>query len=210
MVATVVPMPRSAEETRRRILDAAEIRFATDGIAGATFADILEAAGQRNNSAVQYHFGDRMGLLEALTARRVDQMAVHRERLVDALPDKPSLRQLVEVIVSPLAAMLGDAGGSAYLRIQAELLAHPDRDELPDLLARPWSRPGLERVQALLVEHLPAHSRTLGEVRTVLSTTLIFHALADRARTTSGPDDHEEFVRGLVHAVVAILESPME
>lgn len=203
-------MPRSAEETRRRILDAAELRFAADGIAAATFADILEAAGQRNNSAIQYHFGDRIGLLEALTARRVEQMAVHRGGLVDALPAKPSIRDLVEVIVRPLAAMLGDDGGAAYLRIQAELLAHPNRDELPELLARPWARPGLERVQVLLADALPAHSRTLGEVRTVLSTTLIFHALADRARTTSGDDDHEDFVRGLVHAVVAILESPME
>ena len=203
-------MPRSAEDTRRRILDAAELQFAADGIAGATFADILEAAGQRNNSAIQYHFGDRMGLIEALTARRVDQMAVHRDELVDALPADPTVRQLVEVIVSPLAAMLGDPGGSAYLRIQAELLAHPNRDELPELLAHPWSRPGLERVQALLAEALPAHSRTLGEVRTLLATTLIFHSLADRARTTIGTDDDAEFVRGLVHAVVAVLETPMD
>lgn len=203
-------MPRSAEDTRRRILDAAELQFAADGIAGATFADILEAAGQRNNSAIQYHFGDRMGLIEALTARRVHQMAVHRDELVDALPAHPTVRQLVEVIVSPLAAMLGDPGGSAYLRIQAELLAHPNRDELPELLAHPWSRPGLERVQALLAEALPAHSRTLGEVRTLLATTLIFHSLADRARTTIGTDDDAEFVRGLVHAVVAVLETPMD
>ena len=202
-------MPRSAEDTRRRILDAAELQFAADGIAGATFADILEAAGQRNNSAIQYHFGDRVGLIEALTARRVDQMAVHRDQLVDALPADPSVRELVEVIVSPLAAMLGDPGGSAYLRIQAELLAHPNRDELPELLSRPWSRPGLERVQALLAEALPAHSRTLGEVRTLLATTLIFHSLADRARTTVRTDDDADFVRGLVHATVAVLETPM-
>lgn len=203
-------MPRSAEETRRRILDAAELRFAADGIAGATFADILEAAGQRNNSAIQYHFGDRMGLIEALTARRVEQMAVHRDQLVDALPAEPTVRQLVEVIVAPLAAMLGDPGGSAYLRVQAELLAHPNRDELPELLARPWSRPGLERVLGLLADALPEHSRTLGEVRTVLATTLIFHALADRARTTEDTTDHSEFVRGLVGATVAILASPMD
>ena len=137
-------------------------------------------------------------------------MAVHRDELVDALPPEPSVRQLVEVIVSPLAAMHGYPGGSAYLRIQAELLAHPNRDELPELLAQPWSRPGLERTQALLVDALPEHSRTLGAVRTVLATTLIFHSLADRARTTTGVDDHDDFVRGLVHATVAVLETPMD
>ncbi|WP_436793388.1 TetR/AcrR family transcriptional regulator [Actinospongicola halichondriae] len=203
-------MPRSADDTRRRILDAAESCFATDGIVGATFADILDAAGQRNNSAIQYHFGDRIGLLEAITSRRVEQMAVHRDRLLDDLPSEPTVRDLVEVIIAPLAAMLGEPGGSAYLRIQAELLAHPNRDELPELLSQPWSRPGLERVQALLVESLPPHSVVLGAVRTVLATTLIFHSLADRARLTDEAADHEDFVRGLVHAVVAILETVMD
>ncbi|MDE0802235.1 MAG: helix-turn-helix domain containing protein [Acidimicrobiales bacterium] len=203
-------MPRSADDTRRRILDAAEARFAADGIHAATFADILEAAGQRNNSAVQYHFGDRLGLLEAITIRRVDQMAAHREALLDALPSRAGVRQYVEVIVEPLAAMLDDPGGSAYLRIQAELLAHPDRDELSPLLAKPWARPGLERVQALLAAELPEHSRELARVRAVLATTLIFHSLADRARTTAADVDHTDFTRGLVHAVMAILSTPLE
>ena len=202
-------VPRSATETRRRILDAAERRFAEDGIVGATFADIIEDAGQRNNSAIQYHFGDRVGLLEAVTSRRVEQMARHREQLVEALPADPSLHRIVEVIVAPLAALLDDPGGAAYLRIQAELLAHPSREDLPPLLSEPWSRPGLARVTALLAEGLPDRSRSMAEVRRMLVTTLIFHALADRARV-GHVEDHEDFVRGLVAAVVAILETPME
>lgn len=203
-------VPRSAEETRRLILDAAERRFATDGLVGATFADIIEDAGQRNNSAIQYHFGDRIGLLEALTARRVQQLAAARERLVDALPPQASLHEIVAVIVGPLAAMLDDPGGSAYLQIQAELLAHPGRGEMSKLLAEPWTRSGLDRVGALLLDQLPAHSRRFAEVRRVLATTLIFHALADRARTTGLGVDHDDFVCGLVAATVAILETPMD
>lgn len=203
-------MPRSAEETRRLILDAAERRFAADGLIAATFADIIEDAGQRNKSAIQYHFGDRIGLLEAVTTRRVEQLAEHRERLVDALDQHPQITQIVEVIVLPLAALLSDPGGAAYMQIQAELLAHPARGEMPAVLTEPWSRVGLDRVGALLSERLPAHSRQLGHVRRVLATTLIFHSLADRARTTANDTDHSEFVRGLVAATVAILETPMD
>lgn len=203
-------MPRSAEETRRLILDAAERRFAADGLIGATFADIIEDAGQRNNSAIQYHFGDRIGLLEAVTARRVGQLAQHRERLAEALDQQPSIHEIVEVIVLPLADLLGDPGGAAYLQIQAELLAHPGRGEMPPLLTEPWSRAGLDRVGVLLGERLPPHSRRLGHVRRVLATTLIFHSLADRARTTATGTDHDEFVQGLVAATVAILEIPMD
>ncbi len=202
-------MPRSADETKRLLLDAAERRFAADGIMGATFADIIEDSGQRNNSAIQYHFGDRIGLLEAVTERRVRQMAVHRARLLDRLPADPDLRQVTEVIVLPLAALLSDPGGAAYLRIQAELLAHPARDTLPPMLAEPWSRPGLERAVGLLVAGLPEHSRSLGSVRRMLAVTLIFHALADRARTDS-TDGHDDFVRGLIVATVAILETPVD
>lgn len=199
-------MPRSADETRRRLLDAAELRFASDGIAGATFADITSDAGQRNNSAIQYHFGDRIGLLEAVTVRRVDQMAAHREVLVGALPAQPSVHEIVGVIVAPLAAMLDHRGGQAYLRIQAELLAQPARDDLPPVLAEPWSRPGLERVGELLLDRVPIDARPRARIRRLLATTLIFHALADRARA-SEVADHREFVDGLISATVAILES---
>ncbi len=208
MVGTVRAVPRSADETRRSILDAAERRFAADGIVGATFADIIDDADQRNNSAIQYHFGDRIGLLEAVTMRRVEEMALHREKLVAALGDRPTPDELVEVIVAPLAAMLTTAGGSGYLRIQAELLAHPSRESLPTMLAQPWSRPGLAEVLALLAAALPDRPQSSGTVRRDLVTSLIFHSLADRARSSAAGDDHTEFVRGLIGATVAILEMP--
>lgn len=200
-------MPRSADETRRRLLDAAEIRFASDGIVGATFADIISDAGQRNNSAIQYHFGDRIGLLEAVTVRRVDQMAAHRELLADALPAEPSVHEIVEVIVAPLAAMLVHPGGQAYLQIQAELLSQPSRSDLPPVLSEPWSRPGLERVGALLLDRVSIDVLPRARIRRLLATTLIFHALADRARASEGAD-HGEFVDGVISATVAVLESP--
>lgn len=176
----------------------------------ATFADIVDDAGQRNNSAIQYHFGDRIGLLEAITERRAQQMATHRDGLVADLPAHPTLDEVIEVVVHPLSALLRDPGGAAYLRIQAELLAHPARDELPRLLAEPWNRPGMERVLPLLFERLPAHSREHTQVRAILAVTLIFHSLADRARATTSCDDHAEFVRALVRGTVAILEAPLD
>jgi TetR/AcrR family transcriptional regulator, regulator of cefoperazone and chloramphenicol sensitivity len=206
-LATVTAVPRSADETRRLLLDAAEARFAADGIRGATFADIIADAGQRNNSAIQYHFGDRMGLLEAVTARRVAQLAAHRNALVDGLPADASVRDLVEVIVAPLAAMLDDRGGAAYLQIQAELLAEPARDRMPVMLSEPWARPGLERVGALLVDRLPLATGPETTIRALLATTLIFHALADRARATQPGTDHGPFVNGLISATVAVLET---
>jgi AcrR family transcriptional regulator len=45
---------------------AAEQPFAENGVDGVSLREIAVAAGQRNNSAAQYHFGTKQGLVEAV------------------------------------------------------------------------------------------------------------------------------------------------
>ena len=56
-------MPRDASDTRARLLAEAERLFAIRGVHETTTREITEAAGQRNVSAVTYHFGSRDALL---------------------------------------------------------------------------------------------------------------------------------------------------
>lgn len=63
----------SGPETRRKLLRAAEELFALKGVDGALTRDITRLAGQSNPSAVQYHFGSRQGLLDAVMAGRQDR-----------------------------------------------------------------------------------------------------------------------------------------
>jgi AcrR family transcriptional regulator len=64
-------MPRTsaaeAARTARRILEAAEARFAADGVAGAAIDDIARDAGV-TRGAVYHHYGDRRELLRAVVA----------------------------------------------------------------------------------------------------------------------------------------------
>ena len=70
-------------ETRARLLRAGERLFAERGIHQVRLREINALAGQRNSSALHYHFGDRDGLaveimrvhLEAIEARRVPLVA---------------------------------------------------------------------------------------------------------------------------------------
>ncbi len=55
-----------ARDTRQRLLEAAEERFATRGIDSVSLAEITTAAGLNNTGAVHYHFGGREELLEAI------------------------------------------------------------------------------------------------------------------------------------------------
>src|ERR687891_78479 len=90
---------RPTGTTAERLIAAAESLFATHGIDGVSLREINRAAGARNASALQYHFGDRDGLLRAV---------------------------LASALVRPSAAMLADGdGGPAYLQIMADLMNRP-------------------------------------------------------------------------------------
>jgi AcrR family transcriptional regulator len=90
--------------TRERLLRAAEKLFADRGVGRASTRAILQEAGQRNESALQYHFGGRDGLIEALYLDRGAQIAAERERMLAELSDSQdevSIRQLCEVAFLP-------------------------------------------------------------------------------------------------------------
>jgi AcrR family transcriptional regulator len=75
-------MARSGDEARTALLNASERLFALQGVETASLRDIAVEAGQRNNSAVQYHFGDREGLVAAVFTRRMDAINELRRTMI--------------------------------------------------------------------------------------------------------------------------------
>ena len=59
-------MDRRGRDARDKLVDAARDLFAERSIEGASLREITRAAGQANTSALQYHFGDRESLLDAV------------------------------------------------------------------------------------------------------------------------------------------------
>ncbi|MCY1296682.1 Bacterial regulatory protein, tetR family [compost metagenome] len=53
----------------RQMLDVAEVLFAERGIEAVSLREIVSESGQRNSSAVKYHFGTREDLILAVIAR---------------------------------------------------------------------------------------------------------------------------------------------
>jgi AcrR family transcriptional regulator len=99
------------ESTRLLILKKAEELFAHQGIAAVPLRDIGVAAGQKNNVAVQYHFGDKENLLREITAHRA---RVSEERRAELLADllaagkPPEIADLVRSWIDALAYHLGE------------------------------------------------------------------------------------------------------
>lgn len=123
----------SAERKKDHILDAAEALFADEGFGQVSIRDIADAA-QANVAAVNYHFGSKEKLFEALFARRVIPVNQHRLDMLAAAKargrgGKPALREVVEAFVRP-PLLLGDARshgaqGVVMMRFLSRMLAMP-------------------------------------------------------------------------------------
>jgi AcrR family transcriptional regulator len=197
--------PAARATGRDRILDAAEALFAERGIDGATVSAITAASGARNKSAVAYHFGSKVDLLEAVLARHLAVLDRRRDEMLERVEQlhDPTLDDVVDALVLPVAAQLDDPAGVRYLQIQAALLSYPRRAALPESLRDP--APRFERFGVQLRRVLG--DRQMSPATGVLLTSLVFHGLADFARTgPHGRTERDEFVGGLTAAVAGILQ----
>ncbi|HVM67499.1 MAG TPA: TetR family transcriptional regulator, partial [Acidimicrobiales bacterium] len=94
-------MPRDASGTRQRLIEAAEDLFASRGLHQATTREILAAAGQRNASALTYHFGTREQLLWAILERHNDPLEAGRAARLSSPVQAMATRDLVAALVVP-------------------------------------------------------------------------------------------------------------
>jgi AcrR family transcriptional regulator len=175
-------MRRDGEATRQKLLDAATRMFADRGIAGVSLTEINKAAGQRNSSALQYHFRSRDGLLKALLARHTPALAEHRRELLEHAAASPTVvRAAAEAFVLPLAELLTtDWRGRAFLRIVTDLRTDPRRTygEIDELVGYTAS----VEVTELIVAAFEGLPQPLIRERVLVAGTMVLHALADRSR----------------------------
>lgn len=201
-------MPRDATATREALLREAERLFARHGLYQVQLRQIVVAAGQRNTSAISYHFGSREGLLDAILVRHGDPTDIERGVLLDRVGTDGSTRDLVAALVVPYAARLSTPEGRDYLRIVSQLSAR--------FSAWRHAPPGTgERLVEILriLESRPDLTEPLRRERIVELIMLMTVAMSERARvlenTPTPALDHATFTANLTDVLVSILEAPL-
>ena len=114
-------------DTRTKIIEAGEALFGELGVEKTPMRSIAAAAGQRNINAVQYHFGDRWGLLTAIFEYRETQLDVLRKDLLDQARARHTiddLRWLMRIIFEPNFRHYKYNNGLNYIRLHATYLAN--------------------------------------------------------------------------------------
>ena len=202
MPASKAPKESTEPNGRQALIEAARGLFAQRGIEGVSIRELGRAAEQRNNNAVQYHFGDREALLWAVLAPHNERVGSRRAALLDGLEEEaeatPSIRSLAGALVRPSAAMLENAAGRDYLRIVAELIGDP-----ANLRRRgPFDGTELNRWNRLTKRHMP--DTTLPLHRRFSAMNLCYSELGRRAAARRR-GDHRLFVSDLVDLVTGLL-----
>lgn len=199
-------MRRDTLSTRKRIIDTAERLFAERGVANTSLLEIARAAGQKNRSALQYHFTNKEGLLDAVLDKHALRIAERRQQMLDELQrqDSFSFRQLIEALVIPMASQLDDAdGGRAFLKIHSQLMSSGAYGELRQRRDRE-----LDDTRQLLAMAAPFIDEAADErvrARLLLTGCLLIHGLATYLDQTDRIA-REAFLDTLIQGIVDLLQ----
>jgi len=169
-------------ETRLRILDAAARLFAERGFRKVTVREICGEAAA-NVAAVNYHFGDKLGLYREVLHPVIEAIRATTERARRAGEGQPPAERLRRYLVVYLRRVLLDAGHTITHRLISRELADPT--PLFDDLIERGMRPRIEYLTALASELIgcPASDpRVAKTVASIQSQTIFYfpHPLSSR------------------------------
>jgi AcrR family transcriptional regulator len=206
-----VPSTFSRVRTTQRaaLVATAERLFAEQGIDAVSLRTVMAEAGT-NVAAVRYHFGTKDDLVDAVVRARSEEIKAARDALLTSLEEsaEPSLRDLAEAFVLPLAGM-ATAGDVQWIRLVAGVTAsgHPAIAVIDEEFAEQSARLGL-----LLRRINPGLDPVGLRFRLTVAMTLTYRTLGDladlRTRVAAPgrpPVGDDRVVSELVAAVASIL-----
>ena len=150
-------------ETRTRILDAAEELFMQHGFES-TSMRLLTAKAEANLAAVNYHFGSKDALVEAVFRRRLDPMNTSRIAELDRLEKEAGARplspeQIIRAFVGASLRMIEDSknGGRNFIRLLGRTYTDPQK-HIRSLIGQLYA-PAMERFKSAFERALPQMPR---------------------------------------------------
>ncbi|MEZ5066276.1 MAG: TetR/AcrR family transcriptional regulator [bacterium] len=201
-----------SDDTKTRILDAAERLFADSGIDATSLRAITAEAGA-NLAAVNYHFGSKEALVGEVYGRRIDPLNRERiDRLHAALRDAgdgvPSLPAIVEAFVAPaMLAMQDPDAGRTFIRLVGRAHTEASTDVRRIVFTR-FQDVALA-FQKALARALPQLDRSTVQARFKFMIGAMAYAMTDPT-ACAGPTERDvrRSLDRLVRFLVGGLEAP--
>lgn len=128
----ILENPDTRQNTKKRILDAAEHLFARKGFHNASLRSITRSAGV-NLAAIGYHFGSKEGLMEAVLERRlkhINDLRLQRLTAVKEASDdssnRPDLEEVLRAFIEPALRFRTAPGSKDFITLVGRALVEPD------------------------------------------------------------------------------------
>jgi AcrR family transcriptional regulator len=180
---------RSAQ-TRTQFIETAQRLFAERSIDSVSLNEITVAAGQKNRNALQYHFGSREGLLQAIIDTHSSRVSELRKQYLEgtALPSDNAARTAAQALVKPLTDYVNENPTAIYyIKILSQLAA------LNSAILNPATTSGLsfqkDSELASCMSAAVAHLRPAEAKRRIfLTVSITFHGIADVCRAGENSD----------------------
>ena len=190
-------------DIKERMILVGEVLFAKNGIMGASMREVASKAGQRNHTAVQYHFGSREGLIKAIFSYRMRQMEPARCRMLTEAEDQDLLldaRVLLNIILLPQLDLEDIAGNHSYASFLSQYLLRSRSAIFGDFGSE--SPPHLQRALDLLRRRLIYLPTAVAQRRLVNGCLMFLNMLVSHR----GPGPNNDLEESFEHA----LEDTME
>ena len=209
------PRRSLAEPTdgKAKLLLAAERLIADGGVNGVSFREIAAAAGQKNHFAVQYHFGTRDGLVQAIFDHRMFEMEPIRERMLISAREADRLGDtgaLVEIVYLPQLDLRDEDGRHSYAGFLSQYLMRARSERFGEFSSTtpPHLTETLTRLRQRL-RHLP---EAVAQRRLVSASLMFVHILAhhgDPDWMDRGGERFDNAVSDTIDQIVRCLEAPL-
>ena len=204
-----------SEATKNALMRAAEKLIAEGGMENLSIREIVAVAGQKNESALQYHFKNLTGLLDAIHTERSEQVQSKRAVSLAAVLEKssePSLRQLCTLMVEPTFQLArSDVDFRRYTKAFGHELAISDTSPLRAVSSKGGGGASGQQTGALLRKVLPhldeEDYRRRMEAAIMLCSASMYH----QARQKNAFRGHQSdlFLHNLIDALVGLLSAPV-
>ena len=208
-----VPKLSRREATQTALMRSVESLAAEKGLENISIREILARAGQKNESALQYHFKNLSGLLQALRTTRSQEISAHRaEYLQDLLArtPEPNLRQICDVMVMPVFKLAKTSKGfKTYIQAFVHELTVADQN-LVKIHTRRLGDSAFE-VGVLLQKTLPHLDRDTYLTRIEHALRFVSAAMSQHAqqpRAFSGKSA-DVFIQNLIDALEGLFKAPI-
>jgi AcrR family transcriptional regulator len=187
---------------RARLVATAERLFADCGLEAVSLRQIAIDAGQRNNFAVQYHFGSRAGLVQAVFDSRMIEMEPIRARMLESAEQAGSIRDLhtlLRIVYLPQLELRDTGLRHSYAGFLAQYLLRHQSTRFGEFSGS--TPPHLARTLELLREGTLHLSEAVAQRRLIACSLMFVHLMLQHVDAEWRNHSGEDLATGVVDTI---------